>query len=178
MAVAQRMYARALFEAAQEPGRVDEVAADLAALAGAMDEVPELRAFLRNPQVEPAGKADVLGQLTADGDELVRNFVRLVAAKGRAGELPEISAELDALVAKAQNRLAVELTTAHELSEDEAASIVQAIEKASGRTVEATRDVDPSLIGGIVLQIGSHRADGSVRGRLERLRHELAGARA
>ena len=170
------MYARALFEAAREAGRVDEVAADLAALAAAMEEVPELRAFLRNPQIEPAGKASVLEQLTADGDELVRNFVRLAAEKGRAGELSEISTELDSLVAQAQNRLSVELTTAHELSETEASSIVATIEKASGRTVEATRAVDPSLIGGIVLQIGSHRADGSVRGRLERLRHELATA--
>src|SRR5215468_4435377 len=111
------MYARALFEAAQEAGRVDAVAADLDTLAGALDEVPELRAFLRNPQVDPAGKAEVLARLAADGDELVRNFVRLAAEKGRAGELPEISAEFDALVAQAQNRLAVELTTAHELSE-------------------------------------------------------------
>ena len=170
------MYARALFQAAQDAGRVDGVAGDLAALASAMDEVPELRAFLRNPQIEPTGKAAVLEQLAADADELVRNFVRLAAEKGRAGEIPEISAELEALVARAQNRLAVELTTAHELSDDEATSIVQAIEKASGRTVEATRSVDPGLIGGIVLQVGSHRADGSVRGRLERLRHELATA--
>ena len=176
MAVAQRMYARALFQAARDAGRVDAVSADLAALAGAMDDVPELRAFLRNPQIEPTGKAEVLAELAAGGDELVGNFVRLAAEKGRAGELPEISAELDALVAQAQNRLAVELTTAQDLSDDEATSIVQAIEKASGRTVEATRSVDPSLIGGIVLQIGSHRADGSVRGRLERLRHELATA--
>jgi F-type H+-transporting ATPase subunit delta len=176
MAVAQRMYARALFEAAQEAGRVDDVAGDLASLAGAVDDVPELRAFLRNPQVEPAGKAAVLEQLATGADELVRNFVRLAAEKGRAGELPEINAELEALVARAQNRLAVELTTAHELSDDEAATIVQAIEKASGRSIEATRTVDPGLIGGIVLQIGSHRADGSVRGRLERLRHELATA--
>jgi F-type H+-transporting ATPase subunit delta len=168
------MYARALFQAAQDAGRVDGVAGDLAALASAMDEVPELRAFLRNPQIEPTGKAAVLEQLAADADELVRNFVRLAAEKGRAGEIPEISAELEALVARAQNRLAVELTTAHELSDDEATSIVQAIEKASGRTVEATRTVDPGLIGGIVLQVGSHRADGSVRGRLERLRQELA----
>ena len=176
MAVAQRMYARALFGAAQEAGRVDAVAGDLAVIAGAMDEVPELRAFLRNPQIEPTGKAEVLGQLAAEADELVRNFVRLAAEKGRAGELPEISAELDALVAKAQNRLSVELTTSYELSDKEAQSIVQTIEKASGRTVEATRTVDPSLIGGIVLQIGSHRADGSVRGRLERLRQDLATA--
>ena len=176
MAVAQRMYARALFEAAQDAGRVDAVAGDLAAIGGDMDEVPELRAFLRNPQIEPAGKAEVLEQVAAGADELVRNFVRLVAEKGRAGELQEIGAELDALVAQAQNRLAVELTTSYELSDAETKSIVQQIEKASGRNVEATRSVDPDLIGGIVLRIGSHLADGSVRGRLERLRHELATA--
>jgi F-type H+-transporting ATPase subunit delta len=176
VAVAHRMYARALFEAAREADRVDDVAADLAAIAGAMDDVPELRAFLRNPQIEPGGKAEVLEEIAAQADELVRNFVRLVAEKGRAGELSEIGAELDTLVAQAQNRLSVELTTAYELSDDEAASIVQTIEKASGRTIEATRAVDSSLIGGLVLQIGSHRADGSVRGRLERLRHELATA--
>ena len=176
MAVAHRMYARALFQAAQEADRVDAVAGDLAALAAAIEEVPELRAFLRNPQIEPTGKAAVLEQLATDADELVRNFVRLVAEKGRAGEIPEISADLDALVAQAQNRLAVELTTSYELSDREARSIVKTIETASGRTVDATRSVDPSLIGGIVLQIGSHRADGSVRGRLERLRHELATA--
>ena len=176
MAVAHRMYARALFEAAREADRVDAVADDLGAIAGAMTDVPELRAFLRNPQVEPDGKAAVLDQIAADADELVRNFIRLVAGKGRAGELAEISVELDALVAQAQNRLSVELTTAYELSDEEAASIVQTIEKASGRTVEATRSVDSSLVGGIVLQVGSHRADGSVRGRLERLRHELATA--
>ena len=173
MAVAQRMYARALFEAAQEADRVDAVSSDLGALATAGDEVPELRAFLRNPQIEPEGKAAALEQLAAGADELVRNFVRLVAEKGRAGELPEIAKELDALVARAQNRLAVELTTSYELSEEEAQSIVQTIEKASGRSVEATRTVDPDLIGGMILQAGSLRVDASVRGRLERLRREL-----
>ena len=74
--------------------------------------MPELGAFLRNPQIDPAGKADVLGQLTADADELVRNFARLVAEKGRGGEIAEMSLEYEALLASAQNRLAVELTTA------------------------------------------------------------------
>ena len=176
MSVAHRMYARALFGAAQEADRVEMVAADLAALARAMEDVPELRAFLRNPQIDPAGKAEVLAQLAADGDQLTRNFVRLAAEKGRAGEIPEFSKELDDLVDQSQNRLSLELTTSHELSDDEAQAIVQTIEKASGRSVEATRSVDPALIGGIVIQVGSHRADGSVRGRLERLRHELVTA--
>ena len=174
MAVAQRMYARALFEAAQDAGRLEAVSADLAAVATTLDDVPELRAFLRNPQIEPSGKAEVLEQVSAGADELVRNFLRLVAEKGRAGALAEMNAELELLVARAQNRLTVELTTSYELADDEARSLVELIENASGRKIEATRSVDPSLIGGVVLQIGSHRADGSVRGRLERLRHELA----
>ncbi len=176
MGVAQRLYARALFEAAQDEGRIEAVSADLAALAATLEEIPELSAFLRNPQIEPAGKAEVLEQVSAGADDLVCNFVRLVAEKGRGGELAEMNAELEALVARSQNRLAVELTTSYELSDKEARSIVSKIESASGRKVEAARTVDPNLIGGIVLQIGSHRADGSVRGRLERLRHELATA--
>ena len=67
----------------------------------------------------------------------------------------------------------MELTTAVELSDDEAKSIVAQIESASGRTVEATRRVDSELVGGIILQVGSLRLDASVRGRLERLRQEL-----
>jgi F-type H+-transporting ATPase subunit delta len=173
VAVAQRMYARALFEAARERDALERVAAELRGLATALDEVPELHRFLRNPQVDPSEKASVLAEITSGADDLVRNFVRLVAEKGRAGELPEIDAELQALVDRAQNRLAVELTTAHELSEEDARSIVSTIEKASGRSVEASRSVDPSLIGGIVLQVGSHRLDASVRGRLTRLRHDL-----
>jgi F-type H+-transporting ATPase subunit delta len=168
------MYARALFQAAKEEGRLEQVAADLAELARALDEVPELRAVLRNPQIDLSEKAALLDQLTAGGDELLRNFVRLVSEKGRAAELSEMSSELEALVAREQNRLAVELTTAYELSDDEASSIVDKIQQASGRSVDATRTVDPGLIGGIVLQVGSFRADGSVRGRLERLRRELA----
>jgi F-type H+-transporting ATPase subunit delta len=174
MAVAERMYARALFEAANEGGSVGDVASDLEALATALDEAPELRGFLRNPQIDPAEKAEVLSQIAGGANDLVRSFLRLIAEKGRAGALPEMFGEFEDLVARAEGRLAVELTTAVELSDDEARDIVQMIEHASGRAVEATRSVDPSLIGGIVLRVGTFLADGSVRGRLERLRRELS----
>jgi F-type H+-transporting ATPase subunit delta len=134
--------------------------------------------MLENPEIDTQVKSDVLAQIVAGSDELVGNFVRLVAEKGRAAELGEIVAELDVLVAAAEQILDVELTTAHELSDEEFAGILGQIEQQSGRKVQASRQVDPDLIGGIVLQAGSMRLDASVRGRLERLRHELATARS
>jgi F-type H+-transporting ATPase subunit delta len=145
--------------------------------AAAVAEVPELRSVLRNPQVDPRAKARLLDELLGDADELLRNFVRLAAEKGRIGGIEEIAREFERLVAAEERRLNVALTTAYELSDDEAAQIVKQIEEASGRTVEATRAVDPDLIGGLVLEAGSMRVDASVRGRLERLRRELVSSR-
>src|SRR5262249_13328014 len=156
-------------EAARDKGRLDAVRDELLDLARAVDEVPELAALLTNPETDSAVKADVLAQV-AGGDELVANFVRLLAEKGRAGELREIAAQLAALVAAEERVIEVELTTAHALSDEEFESILGRIETASGRRVQATRQVDPDLIGGLVLQAGSLQVDASVRGRLERLR--------
>jgi len=175
MAVAHRIYARALYAAARQQDRVDVVRAELVELASAMEATPELEAFLSNPQLDPAAKADVLEEVTSGADPIVSNFLRVVAAKGRAGELRPIADELEAIVDREQGRLGVELTTAYALDDAETAGIVRAIEEASGRTVEATRSVDPDLIGGLILQAGSLRVDVSVRGRLNRLRRELVG---
>jgi F-type H+-transporting ATPase subunit delta len=140
-------------------------------------DVPELRSVLRNPQLDSRDKADLLEQLVGDADELVRNFLKLTAEKGRIGEIEEIARELDRLVAVEERRLNVELTTAYELSEEEAQGILRQIEQATSRTVEATRKVDPSLIGGFVLQAGSMRVDASIRGRINSLRKELVTSR-
>ena len=173
MAVAHRIYAEALFEAAKESGRLAQVNEALADFAAAIERTPELASVLRNPQLEPPAKARILADLAGDDEPLFSNFLALVAEKGRAGEIVEIAAAFERLMAREQRRLTVELTTARELSDDEARAIVAQIEEAAGRTVEATRSVDPDLVGGIVLQAGSYRVDASVRGRLERLRQEL-----
>ena len=89
----------------------------------------------------------------------------------------EIATELDALVAAQEQVIDVELTTALSLSDEEFGSLVGRIEEASGRKVQASRSVDPNLIGGLVLQAGSLRLDASVRGRLDRLRQQLATTR-
>jgi F-type H+-transporting ATPase subunit delta len=143
----------------------------------AVREVPELRELLRNPQLDPRAKRAALEGLLEGADELLRNFLLLTLEKGRAAQIDEIHREFERLVAAAERRLTVELTTARELSDREAQGILEQIEQASGRTVEATRRVDADLIGGLVLQAGSMRVDASVRGRLERLRQELTTAR-
>jgi F-type H+-transporting ATPase subunit delta len=173
VAVAARMYARALFDAAKDADRLEAVRQELEDFVTAARQVPELSALLENPQLDPRAKVDALEDVLGEADELVRNFLLLVVEKGRATQLVEIEREFAQLVAAEAGRLEVELTTARELSDEEAAGIVRQIEEASGRSVVASRSVDPNLIGGIVLQAGSMRVDASVRGRLERLRHEL-----
>jgi ATP synthase F1 delta subunit len=173
VAVVHRVYARALYDAAKERGDVEETRQELSDFVAAVRDVPELRAILRNPQIDPRAKAAAIEAITGGVHDIVRNFLKLLAEKGRISEVEEIERELDRLVAKEQGQISVELTTAQELTDEEAREIVDQIAKASGRPVEATRKVDPSLIGGIVLQAGSFRIDASVRGRLNRLRQEL-----
>jgi F-type H+-transporting ATPase subunit delta len=138
----------------------------------------ELRGLLQNPEIESDAKADLLARLAQGADQEVVNFLRLLAEKGRAGELAEIVDELDTLVAAEERILDVELTTATELSDADFDRILGSIEEASGRKVQATRKVDTDLIGGIVLQAGSMRLDASVRGRLDRLRQDFSQARS
>jgi F-type H+-transporting ATPase subunit delta len=178
MSVVHRVYARALFEAAQEQGRLERVRDELDQVTRAAAQVPELRELLRNPQLDPRARASALEDVLKGGDELLRNFLLLLAERGRTSELEEIGREFERLVAKEEGIVHVELTTAVELSEEDEQKLLNQIEQASGRKVEATRSVEADLIGGIVLQIGSHRLDASVRGRLDRLRRVLAGGAA
>ena len=173
MAVADRIYAEALFGAAKDAGRLAQVHEALGDFAAVITESTELRAVLRNPQLEPSAKAAILDDLAGDEEPLFANFLQLVAEKGRAGELEEMAKEFERLMAREERRLTVELTTARELPAAEVKAILKQIEDAAGRKVEATQKVDPDLVGGIVLQAGSLRVDASVRGRLERLRNEL-----
>jgi F-type H+-transporting ATPase subunit delta len=175
LAVAQRIYANALFEAAKEKGRLDVVRQELAEFLRAVEDVRALRSLLENPEVDTLERTEALRAVLADVDELVRNFLLLVAEKGRSHELPAIVREFEALVAREEGILDVELTTAVELTDEEARQILERIEGVSDRKLRANRKVDPELIGGFVLQAGSHRVDASVRARLQTLRRQLTG---
>ena len=173
MAVVHRVYAEALLAAARDANAVDRVRDDFAAFAEAVGESDELRSFLANPQIESRQKTAAVDELAAGAHDRFLNFLRLLAEKNRIGEVEAIHEEWGRLLAREERVLELELTTAVDLSDAEAAEIVGEIEKASGRKVEATRRVDPELIGGIVIQAGSQRLDASVRHRLEQLREDL-----
>src|SRR5256885_14132448 len=159
MAAAHRTYARALFEAARDEGRLDPVREELGDFVEAQRQVPEWRGLLRNPQLDHRAKAAALEELAGGDEKLVRNFPLPLAEKNRAGEIEEIAREFDRLVTRAEGILDVELTTAVELSDQETRGVISQIEKASGRKVEATQRVDPDLIGGTVPPAGSPRPD-------------------
>src|SRR5262249_60332803 len=162
MSVAHRIYARALYDAARPKGREHLVDEQLAEFVGATHDVPELGVMLANPQLDSRAKADVVAAVLGDADELVRNFVLLLIEKWRIGELEEVGREYHDLAREAVLR--VELTTAMPLGEDEVQALVDQIGRATGRRVETTQHVDPDLIGGVVLRVGSLRLDASVRG--------------
>jgi F-type H+-transporting ATPase subunit delta len=173
LSVVHRTYARSLYEVAKEAGRVAPVRQDLGDFVEAMRQVPELEDLLRNPQLDRRAKIAAVEAVAGESDALVTNFLRLLVEKGRAGEVEQVAEEFERMAAAEEGELSVELTTAYELSDEEARAIIGQIEQRSGRRVEATREVDPELIGGMVLQVGSRRVDASVRGRLEQLGREL-----
>ena len=100
MSVVDRVYAKALFEAAQEGKKLEPVREQLAQLVEAEREVPELRELLRNPQVDPRARRAALEDVLTGSEELLRNFLLVLADKGRAGQLAEIASEFERLVAE------------------------------------------------------------------------------
>jgi F-type H+-transporting ATPase subunit delta len=176
VAVAHRVYAQALLEAAKERERVPAVREDFDDFAAAAHESEELREFLRNPQVESRTKRDALDALLGDAEETFRNFVLLLAEKDRIAEIEGVHEEWERLLAAEERVLELELVTAVELTDADAERVIAELERAAGRKVEVTRHTDADLIGGLVVQAGSRRIDASVRGRLEQLREELTPA--
>jgi F-type H+-transporting ATPase subunit delta len=172
MAVTHRIYAQSLVDAAKGD-RLARVREEFDDFMEAVSASEELRALLRSPQIDSRAKHDALEAVLGEADDVFRNFILLVAEKNRIGELEAIHEEFERICAAAERVLQLQLTTAVEITDEEAADIARRIEEASGRPVSIVREIDPSLIGGLVLQADSLRVDASVRGRLNQLRQEL-----
>jgi F-type H+-transporting ATPase subunit delta len=168
-----RVYATALFQAAGEAGQTEAVRSDLGDFAAAMTESKALAGALDDPQVQGKEKLRVVQKLTGDGNMLVRNTLRLMLDKGRIALVPEVSRQYDTLAAEAARLIDVEVTSAVPLDEQTEESIVKRIESATGRTVRLSKNVEPEVIGGLVVRVGDVVLDASLRARVDQLRERI-----
>jgi F-type H+-transporting ATPase subunit delta len=171
-----RVYAAALFEAAEEAGRTRPVQDDLAQFVAALAASSALQGALLDPQVERAAKQRVLADITAGADQLVVNALRLMLQKGRIALVASVQAEYERLAAEAAREVDVEVTSAVELTQTAERELVERVESATGRRVRLTKKIDQSVIGGLVLRIGDVVLDASLRARVEQLRAHIQHA--
>ena len=171
-----QVYARSLFEVAQEQGRLDEVREQIGQFADALDESRELSIFFFSPYFSTEEKKDALDRAIDGADDIVRNFLALLVENHRMPAIFRVRRELDRLWQEENKLLPVEITSAIELDETVSARIGEEIGRQTGRRVNLTSTVDPDVLGGIVLRVGNSILDASIRTRLERLRKQVAGA--
>lgn len=170
-------YAVALFDLASEAGTVSEVESDLEKLSGALRESEDLAGLIRNPEVSRAdlGKAmAALGSLLGLG-KLTANFLGVLAGNRRLSKLPAIIQGFRTIAAAQRGEVTAEVTSAHALSDSQLSALQQKLKAREGRNVKIHSNVDPDLLGGLVVTIGSKRIDSSIRTRLNSLAHAMKG---
>jgi F-type H+-transporting ATPase subunit delta len=170
---APRRYAEAAFEIALRDETVDEWRAELDRAAATLDSA-ELGETLANPALPMRQRVEIVQGVFADLSDPVRNLVLLLLRRGRIRQLPRVAAEFRRLDDKRNNIVHAIATSASPLDDEELRAITARLEELSGGQVALETAVDPDLIGGVVVRIGDRLIDGSVRGRLERLRNQLA----
>ncbi len=168
-----KVYATALYQAAEEEGRVEQVMRDLGEFVQAVENSADLDQFLAAEEISDTRKTQVLMELTEGGDELVRNFLRLLVEKSRENELTGVFRAFVQLVEEAQGLVHVEVVSAVPLDASLQEFLRAKIESSLRKTVELTLTVDEEILGGLRLRIGDRVADASVRHRLEQLRKLL-----
>jgi len=170
-------YATALFELAAEARAIDAVEGDLAKVRAALDQSDDFKALTTSPVVarEAAAKA-----VLSTADELgvqgtTRNFLGVLADNRRLGELPAIIRAFRLLAARHRGEVTAEVTSAHPLGDDQVEALKQSLRQRVGRDVNVELAVDPALLGGLVVRVGSQMIDSSIRTRLNALASAMKG---
>ncbi len=170
-------YATALFDLAVADKQLDAVATDLSTLQSMMDESADLARLIRSPLVSRGDQAKAMAAVLAKlgvGD-LVRRFVGTVAQNRRLFALSDIITDYGKLLAAARGEVAARVTSAKKLSESQINAVSAALKSAIGSDVRLESDVDASLIGGLVIKVGSRMVDSSIRTKLQNLKFAMKG---
>jgi len=167
-------YADAMFEVAQAERILGEVEDELFRFARAYEASDELRDALTDPHIPASRRQQVVEDLLGPrATHVTTALVSMVVGAGRGRELPTIIDSLVRKSAEAQKKAVAEVRSAIGLTEEQRRRLAEAIEKATGKSVEVKVVVDPSVLGGLVTTVGDTVIDGSVRTRLEHLKNSL-----
>jgi F-type H+-transporting ATPase subunit delta len=171
-----QVYARSLFEVAQEQGKLDVVREELGQITEALEENAELRLFFFSPYFSTDEKRDGLRRTVTDADPVTMNVLDILVENHRLPVLPRLRREYERRWREANNLLPVTVTSAVELDDAVVERISDEIGRQTGRTVELTREVDPSIVGGFVVRVGNAILDASIKNRLDNLRKQIVRA--
>jgi F-type H+-transporting ATPase subunit delta len=169
-----QVYARSLFQAALENGKLDELREQLGQFADALGETRELAVFFFSPYFSTAEKRQALDTLLDGADELFVNFLSLLIENHRMPVIFRIRQEYERLWEEENRTLPVEITSAIALDEATTESLGKTIGERAGRKVTLAARVDPDILGGIIIRVGNSILDASIRNRLEQLRRHVA----
>ena len=168
------MYAEALFEAARDKGNLDRVHDQLDQFADALAENHDMQVFLFSPYFSSDEKRDGISRAVKGAEDELTNFLELLAEKHRMPALFRIRKRFDELWAKENRRLDVTVTSAVELDPKVVKKVGAEIERQTERKVDVHNEVDPDVLGGLVVRVGNMVLDASLQAKLERLRKDVA----
>ena len=168
------VHARSLFEVAREQDKLDVVRDQLGAFADALSENRDLQVFFFSPYFSTAEKEDGLERVVTDADPVIVNFLKLLIEKHRMPVVFRIRGDYDSLWADENKLLPVQITSAVELDGSIVKQLGDRIAEQTDRTVDVAAEVDPDILGGIVVRVGNSVLDASVRNRLEQLRRQVS----
>jgi len=172
-----RRWAKALFAIGEEKGTLVGLVREVQRAAEVWQESDELRTTLTNPLLAESTRFGVWEAIVRrlGTSPIATNFFKLLFDKGRLGELPAISRELQVLSDRKDNRLRAEVIGAGPVPETLVQQLRMALQKRTGQAVVVTTKQDPSLIGGLVTRIGDLMYDGSIRAQLARIKEGMLG---
>lgn len=170
-------YATALFELARDAKQLDTVGASLATLRGALAESDDLRALVASPVVsrDDAAKVATAVSTTLKLDSLTTRFLGVLAANRRLGQLPATIRAFNQLAAHHRGELTAEVVSAHPLAADQVEALKARLRDQLRAEVAVDLHVDPAILGGLIVKVGSRQVDGSIRTKLNMLAHAMKG---
>jgi F-type H+-transporting ATPase subunit delta len=170
-------YASALYDLADEKSAIDAVAGDLTALQKMIDDSDDFRRFIKSPVLSRADQSKGIAAIAekAQLSPLTLKFLGLVASNRRLFALPGMIAGYRAILAERRGQATAHVTSATPLNDNQIKSLIEALKKSIGRNVDVVSKVDPSILGGLIVKVGSRMVDSSLKSKLQRLKLAMKG---